>query len=128
MERTRKAGNKLNFEKCVVKTNHCEFFGNIYTPDGMKPDPNKVWAIKEMSSPKDKKSLQSFLSMVTYLSPYLEQISDHTAPLRELIRKDAHYVWTDEHTKAFNTIKDLISKDVTLAYYDPRRSCIRDIC
>ena len=34
MERTKKAGIKLNDEKCVIKTKECNFFGMLYTPDG----------------------------------------------------------------------------------------------
>ena len=50
MERTRKAGIKLNFVKCTVKLKSCSFFGEIYTPQGVKPDPRKVEAIKNVST------------------------------------------------------------------------------
>ena len=33
MECTRKAGIKFNFDKCVIKTKCCRFFGNLYTPE-----------------------------------------------------------------------------------------------
>ena len=68
MERTRRAGIKLNYDKCIVKYKSCSFFGNIYTPDGGKPDPNKVDAIKKMEPPSTKQELQSFIGMVNYLS------------------------------------------------------------
>ena len=45
IECTRKAGIKLNFDKCV-KTKCCSFFffffGNLSTPERFKPDPKKV--------------------------------------------------------------------------------------
>ena len=47
MERTRRAGIKLHYDKCIVKSKSCSFFGNIYTPDGVKPDPSKVDAMKK---------------------------------------------------------------------------------
>ena len=59
MERTRKAGIKLNYDKCIVKTRSCSFFGNIYTPEGIKPDPSKIDAIKRMEAPSTKQELQS---------------------------------------------------------------------
>ena len=48
VEGTRKAGIKLNFEKCIVKSKSCSFFGKIYIPQGVKPDPKKVEAINKM--------------------------------------------------------------------------------
>ena len=42
MEFTRKAGIKLNFDKCIIKSTCWSSFGNLYTPEGVKPDPKKV--------------------------------------------------------------------------------------
>ena len=41
VERTRQAELKLNYDKCVIKTKSCTFFGNVYTPQGMMPDPKR---------------------------------------------------------------------------------------
>ena len=60
MERTRKAGIKLNYDKCIVKSRLCNFFGNIYTPEGIKPDPSKVDAIKRIKAPSTKQQLVTF--------------------------------------------------------------------
>ena len=48
IERTRRKGIQLNSDKCNVKFKSCSFFGNIYTPEGVKPDPRKVDAIKKI--------------------------------------------------------------------------------
>ena len=40
MECARKAGIKLNFDRCIIKTKCFSFFGNLYTPEGVKLDPN----------------------------------------------------------------------------------------
>ena len=57
MERTRKAGIKLNYDKCIVKSRSCTFFGNIYTPEGVKPDPSEIDTIKRMEAPPSKQEL-----------------------------------------------------------------------
>ena len=64
MERTRRAGINLNYDKCIVKSKSYSFFGDIYTPEGVKPDPSKVDAIKRMEVPFTKQELQSFLGKV----------------------------------------------------------------
>ena len=37
----------------------------LYTPDGVKPSPDKVRAIENLEPPKDKKELHTFLGMAT---------------------------------------------------------------
>ena len=78
MERNRKAGIKLNDEKCVIKTKEYNFFGMLYTPDGVKPNPDKIRAIEGMETPKDKKELHTFLGMATYMSSFIPKLADHT--------------------------------------------------
>ena len=63
MERTKKADIKLNYDKCIVKSRSCSFFGNIYTPEGVKPDPSKIDIIKRVEAPSTKQELQSILGM-----------------------------------------------------------------
>ena len=62
MERVRSAGIKLNFDKYVIKSKSCTFFGYIYTPQGVKLDTKKVEAIRKMEAPQTKQELQPFLA------------------------------------------------------------------
>ena len=89
IECTRKVGIKLNFDKCFIKTKCCCFCANLYTPEGVKPDPKKVETIKQMQPPINKQQLSSFLGMVTYLSQHMPNISSLTSDLRGLLKKDA---------------------------------------
>ena len=81
MERTGKAGIKLNDERCVIKTKECNFFGMLYTPDGVKPSPDKVRAIENLEPPKDKKELHTLLGKVTYMSSFIPNLADNRAPI-----------------------------------------------
>ena len=117
MERTRQAGIKLKSEKCVIKTKECNFFGMLYTPDGVKPSPEKVRAIESLEPPKDKE-LHTFLGMATYMSSFIPNLADHTAPLRNLLKENADFTWNPSHSKAFEKVKALICTTTTLAYYD----------
>ena len=121
MERTRLAGAKLNFDKCEVKRSEIQFFGNVYTSGGVKPDPERVRAIHEMEAPQSKQELHTFIGMITYMGPYITHLSDHTAPLRELLKQDVVFQWSESHQRAFDSIKSLISEDAKLRYYDRSR-------
>ena len=104
-KRVRSAGIKLNFEKCVIKSKSCTFFGNVYTPQGVKPDPKKVEAIKKMEVPQTKQELQSFLCMVNYLDQCIKNMAELTENLRLLLRKDVLFQWTESHEANFQNLE-----------------------
>ena len=56
--------------------------GHIITDKGIRVDEDKVKGIKDMPSPKNFKELRSFLGMVTYLSKFVKNLSDHSNLLR----------------------------------------------
>lgn len=51
----------------MVGVAEVKYFGHIRTPVGLKPDPEKVKAIRENVTPRDKSELKTILGMVTYL-------------------------------------------------------------
>ena len=51
--------------------------------------------------PKDCKELLSFLGSVTYLGPFIPNLSDMTSPLRELIKKNQRFEWNDSHQMVY---------------------------
>ena len=121
MEATRQAGIKLNYDKCIMKTKSCSFFGNVYTPAGVKPDPKKVEAINNMEAPMNKQQLQSFLGMVTYLGQFVQNVSDMTYNMRKLLKKNALFQWTETHEADFQKLKEVFTSQECLAYFDQKK-------
>ena len=123
MEATRQVGIKLNYNKCIIKTKSCSFFffGNVYTPAGVKPDPKKVKAIKKMEVPMNKQQLQSFLGMVTYLGQFVQNVSDMTYNMRKLLKKNALFQWTETHEADFQKLKEVFTSQECLAYLTKRK-------
>ena len=52
LERLRKYHVKLNREKCEFFKTSVRFLGHVIDQEGIKPDPEKVQAIREMDEPK----------------------------------------------------------------------------
>ena len=52
---------KFNFAKCQFDQTQLEFFGYIFSADGISPSANKVQAIKDASVPKNASEVRSFL-------------------------------------------------------------------
>ena len=117
-------GLVFNSEKCVVKQSTITFFGMVYDANGAHPDPGKVDDINNLTPPNNKTQLQEFLGLANYMAPFTPKLSDLTAPLRDLLKKDAEFVWTGAHTKAFANIKAAICKETTLAFFDPNKDTV----
>ena len=111
----------------LLRPNVAVFFGNLYTPEGVKPDPKKVDTIIQMQPPMNKQQLSSFLGMVTYLSQYMPNISSLTADLRGLLRKDALFQWSEAHDVGFQKIKNQISQDVCLRYFNTTKEVVLQV-
>ena len=115
-----KEGLVLNSKKLELQRERVTFFGAEYSAQGMHPDPKKVQGITEMTAPKDKQQLQSFLGMVNYIGTFIPNLSHHTEPLRAMLKKDNVFHWEDQQTRSFQQVKTLIAKANTtpLRYYD----------
>ena len=42
-------------------------------------------------------------------------------PLQQLVKKNTEFVWIEHHTKVFNSIKDAISTDCLVHFFDPTK-------
>ena len=87
----------------------------------MEPDPKKVQAIREMRSPTNKEELQRFLGMATYLSKFIPNYSEISAPLRVLLEKNTEWHWDTQQMQALNQLKDMATNHPTLKYFDPMK-------
>ena len=84
----------------------------------MKPDPKKVQALQDLRTPQTQKELQSFLSLINYLQPFLPDLSHKTTFLREQVN---NWDWTPSTDTSFHFLKQRIYNTLlktTLAYYD----------
>lgn len=120
MKKARAYGLVFNADKCAIKTDEIAFFGAVYTKDGVKPDPKRVAEIQELPPPDTKTKVLSFLGMAQYLSAHIPHLSEITAPLRGLTKKDTDFRWTGTHQKCFDDIKQAIASATTLHYFNPQ--------
>ena len=123
MTRCREKGIKLNADKTEMGKTEIPFFGHCLTSNGLKMDPLKVRALREMPSPTSKAELETVLGMVTYLQKFAPNMAEMTCPLRQLLTKDAEFVWDTPQQNAFDKIKDVITQEPgpVLAYFDTRK-------
>ena len=117
-------GLKLNPDKCEFGKSEITFYGNVVSNQGFKPDPHKVDAIVRMPAPTNKTELCSFLGMVNYLAPYIPKLSDCTAVLRQLNKKNTDFTWNTTYEKAFRNAKLHVANAVTLKFFNPDKDIV----
>ena len=97
LQRTRECNLKLNPDKSKIRQPEVLYIGHVLTGDGVRPDTSKIEAITKMPKPEDEQGMQRLLGMVNYVAKFAPNISDVTAPLRELLKKDVAWHWTECH-------------------------------
>ena len=120
-------GIKLNPDKCFVKQGKIKFFEVICSQDGIQLDPGKVSALKQMPPPTNPQELQIFLGLANNMGPFIPNLSTLMTLLRELLKEDNRFKWYAAHQERFNKIKDSISNEVTLTYFDPKKETILQV-
>ena len=118
MERWQETGLKLYPEKCFIKQKQIKFYGVVCNEEGVKPDPSKISSLKQMKKPKDRRELQTFLGIATYMCPFIPNLSSLASPLREILKKNNVFEWNASHQQAFDETKQTISEEITLTYFD----------
>jgi RNase H-like domain found in reverse transcriptase/Reverse transcriptase (RNA-dependent DNA polymerase) len=116
--RIRKAGLKLNLEKCNFWMQRLPFLGHIVTSIGIAPDPKKIEAVQNIQPPKTTTQLRSFLGLVGYYRQFIRNFSEVAKSLTLLLHKDQHYEWTEKQQIAFDKLKKRLITAPILQYPD----------
>ena len=128
-----KVFKRLNEAQLTIRLSKCKFFqreirflGHIVSDKGIRTQPEKVAAIKNMERPRTVKDLLKFLGAAGYYRKHIPgDLAEITFPLTELTkgatRKAKRYTklkWSDEAQIAFDKVKELLCKDIMLMYPD----------
>ena len=96
--------------------------GSEISKDGMCPDPQKVEAITKMPKLENKQDLRRLLGMVKFVSRIIPNESAVTVPLKILLKEEVEYQWQNEHDRAFEMLKEILSTRPILHFYDVNAS------
>ncbi|XP_046592854.1 uncharacterized protein K02A2.6-like [Neodiprion lecontei] len=121
--KARENGVKFNLGECKIGKSDVKFLGHVFTNQGIRIDADRIQAVTEMKKPTDTKGVERLLGMITYVAKFIPNLSDVTAPLRELIKKGVEFHWVEEHEVAFKKIKERLTSNPVLQYYDTNADC-----
>jgi hypothetical protein len=110
---------KLNLEKCRIRQPVVPYVGHLVTPEGLKPDPRKVQAVQDMPVPESKEDVRRFTGFLNYLGKFIPNLSEVSAPLREVSKSDVQFEWGPAQDTAFTELKRLCCESPVLLCWAP---------
>ena len=118
----REKGLSLNKSKCEYRNDKLEFFGYVFSKDGISPDPKKFEDVVNHQTPSTASELRSLLGMTNYCSRFIPDYATMTELLRKLTHKDQSWCWTAEHDRAVSQLKEALVTAPVTAYFDPEKA------
>ena len=117
LKRLEERGLKLNPKNCDFLQNELYFFGQVFSKEGTRPDHKRIADLQKVSMPGNVQEVRSLLGMANYSCKYIHDFATVTAPLRELTKKEAKFVWINTQETAFQKIKDALVSTPCMAYF-----------
>lgn len=124
LNRSKEKVVRLNEDNLEVGVAQLSYFRHIISSEGLKQDPAKVRAVKDMEPPQNKAELETVLGMVNYLSKFGPNLSEFTSPMRKLLVKDVELSWDYLQSQVFDKVKEVITQSPgpILSYYDHNKN------
>ena len=116
--RFREANLWLGQQNCTLARTSVTFLGHLVSEEGLQPDPRLLESIQEIQPPTSVTQVRSFLGLVGYYRRFIKGFSKIAAPLNNLLETNKPFAWTEECTKGYQELKDLLLKEPVVAYQD----------
>ncbi|XP_068701320.1 uncharacterized protein, partial [Montipora foliosa] len=112
--------NVMLNRKCEFNKERVVYYGLMLSKEGVSPAPCKVQAIKEAGRPRNAAELNLFSMYSQLYSRFTEASKYQTAvcKLGKLLKEKCE--WIQEHTEAFEKLKNMLSSHMVQAYFDPQ--------
>lgn len=118
LAKLREARLKIQLDKCEFFRKETQFLGHTVSEDGVRPNSDKIDAIRQWPMPTCEKEVRQFLGMLGYYRRFIKDFAKIVKPLTALLRKDAEFEITPEVETCFRKCKQLLMLDPVLIYPD----------
>ena len=118
LDRLRATGLKLKPSKCHFLRQTVDYLGHVITTEGLKPNSKQIAAVEDYPVPESVTQVRQFLGLTSYYRRFIPQFAKTAAPLHNLMKKDAVFVWTADCQAAFEFLKQKLINAPILCYPD----------
>ena len=109
---------KMKLKKCQFLRDEINYLGFVVTKDGIKPEAEKVRAIRDMKPPTTVREVRSLMGTASYYRRFIPNFTKIAEPIIALTKKYARFQWTPDCQRAFEFLKESLTVVPLLAYPD----------
>ncbi len=124
LDRLRTHNLKMKLSKCQFLAEETKYLGFVINEQGVKPDIEKVQAIRGLEPPQTVREVRSYLGMLSFYRRFLPQFSEIAQPLVALTKKHARFKWDENCQTAFEVLKQELTRVPLLSFPDPNKPYI----
>ena len=103
------------FNKCEFWLQEVKFLGYVVSKDEISVDSSKIDAVLNWKRSTNATEVRSFLGLTGYYRRFVEGFFKLAGPLTHLTNKETKYKWTDKHDRAFEELKERLTRAPILA-------------
>lgn len=119
LDELRKYNLKIQLDKSEFLRKEVPFLGHIITPEGIKPNSDKIKAIIKYPIPCTQTEVKSYLGITNYYRKFIKDYAKIAKPLTKALKKGEKInIHDSEYIEAFNKLKEIITNAPVLAYPD----------
>ena len=105
---------RINKKKSQIAKCNVTLLGYKVGDGEMKPLPEKILTIQNITAPTSKRKLRQFIGRAAFYSRFIKNFNEIATPLYKLL-SSGKFIWTEEAQKTFDRIKQLLNaKQMTL--------------
>lgn len=112
------AGLQIKWEKAQILRRKIQFLGYVIENETIAPTEGKIKAVVHFSIPQNRKAIERFLGLTSYLRRFMKGYALIAKPLSDLLRKESkmlnsgNIVLDEQCLLSFNQLKNLLVENV----------------
>ena len=116
---------KLRITKLRINPSKSQFavastvmLGFKFCEQGVSIDESRFQKIRDIRPARNTKEIKAIMGFFSYFRRHIHRFSIIMAPIRELLKKDTPFQWTDRQDKALAELKEQLLRHAILEYAD----------
>lgn len=114
----RENGLKINIQKCEFFKNKIKYLGYELGEQKVNVEMDRLDIIKNYPRPKNLRMLRGFLGLINYYKRFIPNLAEKNVILYEMLKKHVKFKWTEERIEAFENVKSVFYKKLSLIIPD----------